>query len=56
MKVLVVGSNGQIGQRLIQLLRASQEHTVRAMVRKKNKPMPMRSRASKRCLQIWKER
>ena len=33
MKVLVVGSNGQIGQRLIQLLRASQEHTVRAMVR-----------------------
>ncbi|MGG4147113.1 SDR family oxidoreductase [Paenibacillus algorifonticola] len=35
MKVLVVGSNGQIGQRLIQLLKASQEHTVRAMVRKK---------------------
>ncbi|WCM60735.1 SDR family oxidoreductase [Paenibacillus polymyxa] len=35
MKVLVVGSNGQIGQRLIQLLKESKEHTVRAMVRKK---------------------
>ncbi|WP_431086642.1 SDR family oxidoreductase [Paenibacillus sp. 8b26] len=35
MKVLVVGSNGQIGQRLIQLLKENKEHTVRAMVRKK---------------------
>ncbi len=35
MKVLVVGSNGQIGQRLIQLLKESKEHTVRALVRKK---------------------
>ncbi|WP_068501043.1 SDR family oxidoreductase [Paenibacillus kribbensis] len=34
MKVLVVGSNGQIGQRLIQLLKENKEHTVRAMVRK----------------------
>ncbi|KHL97069.1 sugar epimerase [Paenibacillus sp. IHB B 3415] len=34
MKVLVVGSNGQIGQRLIRLLKESSEHTVRAMVRK----------------------
>ncbi len=36
MKVLVVGSHGQIGQRLIQLLEESDEHTVRAMVRKKD--------------------
>lgn len=35
MKVLVVGSNGQIGQHLIQLLKASNDHTVRAMVRNK---------------------
>jgi uncharacterized protein YbjT (DUF2867 family) len=35
MKVLVVGANGQIGQHLIRLLRESDEHTVRAMVRKK---------------------
>lgn len=35
MKVLVVGSNGQIGQKLITLLNENIEHTVRAMVRKK---------------------
>jgi uncharacterized protein YbjT (DUF2867 family) len=35
MKVFVVGANGQIGQHLIRLLRESDEHTVRAMVRKK---------------------
>ena len=35
MKVFVVGANGQIGQHLINLLRDSKEHTVRAMVRKK---------------------
>ncbi|MEK3936909.1 SDR family oxidoreductase [Sporosarcina sp. FSL W7-1349] len=34
MKVFVVGANGQIGQHLVQLLKASTEHTVRAMVRK----------------------
>ena len=34
MKVFVVGANGQIGQHLINLLRDSKEHTVRAMVRK----------------------
>jgi len=34
MKVLVVGANGQIGQHLIHLLKESDEHTVRAMVRK----------------------
>lgn len=33
MKVLVVGANGQIGQYLIRLLRNSDEHTVRGMVR-----------------------
>jgi uncharacterized protein YbjT (DUF2867 family) len=33
--VFVVGANGQIGQHLIRLLRESDEHTVRAMVRKK---------------------
>ncbi|MCM3171994.1 MULTISPECIES: SDR family oxidoreductase [Paenibacillus] len=35
MKVLVVGSNGQIGQKLIALLKESKDHSVRAMVRKK---------------------
>ena len=34
MKVLVVGANGQIGRHLINLLKESKEHTVRAMVRK----------------------
>ena len=34
MKVLVVGSNGQIGRHLINLLKDCQDHTVRAMVRK----------------------
>lgn len=35
MKVFVIGSNGQIGKYLIQLLKESNEHTVRAMVRRK---------------------
>jgi len=35
MKVLVVGANGQIGKHLVNLLKDSKEHTVRAMVRKK---------------------
>lgn len=34
MKVFVVGANGKIGQHLIHLLTKSDEHTVRAMVRK----------------------
>ncbi|WNF35211.1 SDR family oxidoreductase [Bacillaceae bacterium IKA-2] len=34
MKVFVVGANGQIGQHLIRFLKESNEHTVRAMVRK----------------------
>ena len=33
MKVLVVGANGQIGKHLVNLLKESNEHTVRAMVR-----------------------
>lgn len=33
MKVFVVGANGQIGKQLINLLKESDEHTVRAMVR-----------------------
>lgn len=33
-KVLVIGSNGQIGQKLITLLNESKQHTVRAMIRK----------------------
>jgi uncharacterized protein YbjT (DUF2867 family) len=36
MKVLVVGANGQIGKQLIQLLKESNEYTVRAMVRKED--------------------
>jgi uncharacterized protein YbjT (DUF2867 family) len=34
MNVLVVGANGQIGKQLVNLLRESSEHTVKAMVRK----------------------
>jgi uncharacterized protein YbjT (DUF2867 family) len=34
MKVLVVGANGQIGNFLVNLLKDSDNHTVRAMVRK----------------------
>ncbi len=34
MKVFVVGANGQIGRHLVHLLKESNEHTVRAMVRK----------------------
>lgn len=34
MKVFVVGANGQIGKQLIYLLKDSEGHTVRAMVRK----------------------
>ena len=33
MKVFIVGANGQIGKQLVDLLKASDEHTVRAMVR-----------------------
>lgn len=33
MKVLVVGANGQVGQKVAELLNSSQEHTVLAMIR-----------------------
>lgn len=36
MKVLVVGANGQIGKQLVTLLQASEEYTVRALVRTEN--------------------
>lgn len=34
MKVLVIGANGQIGRHLVTQLHNSEEHTVKAMVRK----------------------
>ncbi|WP_163071274.1 SDR family oxidoreductase [Priestia flexa] len=34
MKVLVIGANGQIGQKVVRLLHANEQCTVRAMVRK----------------------
>jgi uncharacterized protein YbjT (DUF2867 family) len=34
MKVLVIGANGQIGKRVVQLIHESELHTVKAMVRK----------------------
>lgn len=34
MHVLVIGANGQIGQKVVDLLHSSEEHTVKAMVRK----------------------
>ncbi len=34
MKVFVVGANGQIGKHLVDLLKDSPDHSVRAMVRK----------------------
>ncbi|RKQ33525.1 SDR family oxidoreductase [Oceanobacillus halophilus] len=33
MKVLLIGANGQIGKHVVQLLKDSKEHTLRAMVR-----------------------
>ncbi|HEY9576571.1 MAG TPA: NmrA family NAD(P)-binding protein, partial [Pseudobacillus sp.] len=33
MKVLVVGANGQIGRRVVELLQESKEHNGRALVR-----------------------
>jgi uncharacterized protein YbjT (DUF2867 family) len=32
--VFVIGTNGQIGRRLVNLLKESNDHTVRAMIRK----------------------
>ncbi|PMC39132.1 NAD(P)-dependent oxidoreductase [Bacillus sp. UMB0899] len=36
MKVLVVGANGQIGQKLTEMLNTHEEHTVLAMIRNQN--------------------
>lgn len=43
MKVFVVGANGQIGKHLIDLLQKSEQHTVRAMVRKKEQAEELKS-------------
>jgi len=43
MKVFVVGATGQIGKHLIDLLQKSEQHTVRAMVRKEEQAVDLRS-------------
>lgn len=43
MKVFVVGATGQIGKHLIDLLQNSEQHTVRAMVRKKEQAEELKS-------------
>ncbi|MFS0636098.1 SDR family oxidoreductase [Mesobacillus foraminis] len=43
MKVLVAGANGQIGRHLVKLLQDSEEHTVRAMIRKEEQQDYFRS-------------
>ena len=40
--VFVVGANGQIGLHLVRLLRESERHTVRAMVRKEEQAESLR--------------
>lgn len=42
MNVFVVGANGQIGQHLVRLLKESERHTVRAMVRKEEQAESLR--------------
>ncbi|GAB3049033.1 SDR family oxidoreductase [Virgibacillus ainsalahensis] len=42
MKVLVIGANGQIGNHLINQLKSSNEHTVRAMVRKEEQAQDLK--------------
>ena len=44
MKVFVVGATGQIGKHLIDLLQNSEQHTVRAMVRKVEQAEELKSR------------
>ncbi|WP_046175861.1 SDR family oxidoreductase [Domibacillus indicus] len=44
MKVLVVGANGQIGQKLIELLQESDKHEARAMVRKQEQAEAFKER------------
>ena len=43
MKVFVVGATGQIGKHLIDLLQNSEQHTVRAMVRKEEQAEELKS-------------
>lgn len=43
MKVLVVGANGQIGQHFVNLLKDSQEHSPKAMVRKQEQAESFRN-------------
>lgn len=43
MKVFVVGATGQIGKQLIDLLQNSEQHTVRAMVRKQEQADDLKS-------------
>ena len=42
MNVLVIGANGQIGKHLVRLLQDSDEHTVKAMVRKEEQVEAMK--------------
>lgn len=44
MKVLLIGANGQIGQHLVDLLDKSNEHTVKAMVRKEEQAEELKKR------------
>ena len=44
MNVLVVGANGQIGKKVVEQLQASEQHTVRAMVRKEEQVEEFKSK------------
>ncbi|MEN2767085.1 SDR family oxidoreductase [Ornithinibacillus xuwenensis] len=44
MKVLLIGANGQIGKHIVDLLQASENHTVRALVRKKEQADALREK------------
>lgn len=44
MNVLVIGANGQIGQKVVNLLQESDEHSVKAMVRKEEQATELASR------------
>ena len=42
MKVLLIGSNGQIGKHLVQLLQESDEHSLKAMVRREEQAQALK--------------
>ncbi|MFD1039278.1 SDR family oxidoreductase [Virgibacillus byunsanensis] len=44
MKVLLIGANGQIGKHLVDLLQNSNEHTIRAMVRKEEQALALKEK------------